>query len=409
MSADTPDTTSHRTSRVRLGVAIILVAIASLLLAGIVPRWLETRRLEADALARESGAPSVLTVIAKDAPPVAEIELPGTISGLTEAPLLARSDGYVKQRFVDIGDRVKAGQLLATIDSPDLDRQVDEARAAVLQAESMLAQAESALIQAQANEKLAAVTAQRWTRLRERGAVSRQDYDTNNTNYEAQAAGVRVATANVAAANYALKASRANLRRYLELQGYEQVRAPFDGLITLRNIDVGALINTGSTLLFRVADAHIVRLFINVPETDSATIRVGQDATLTTGTYGPRTFTGKVTRTADALDPAARTMLTEVQVQNPDLALRPGMYATVRLKAPRAQRVVLVPSDCLILRSVGPQVAVVTKDDRIQFRKVEIGRDFGNQLEVLSGLRAGERVVSSPNDSAVEGARVEVR
>src|SRR5581483_11843495 len=246
----------------------------------------------------------------------AELVLPGSIQALSESPVLARADGYIKRRYVDIGDRVSAGQLVAEIEAPELDQQVRQAEATLAQARSSLEQTLAHLEQGRSNEGLARVTAERWRNLTLKGAVSRQENDQYQTQYMAQSANVQALEKAVAAARSNVGAAEANLARLTELQGYMKVRAPFAGVITVRNIDAGTLVTAGSTLLFRIAQSNMVRTYVNVPQSDAASVRVGQTARLSLPDLPGRSFEGRVTRTANALDPATRTLLAEVQVPN---------------------------------------------------------------------------------------------
>jgi RND family efflux transporter MFP subunit len=210
----------------------------------------------------------------------------------------------------------------------------------------------------------------------------------------------------VAAARNNVASNQANLERYLDLQSFEQVRAPFTGVVTVRNVDVGALITSNTTLLFRIGQMDVLRIYINVPQIHAPMVRVGQLATLSVVEYPNRTFTGKVTRTAQSLDPSSRTMLTEVQVPNSDSALLPGMYATVQLVLPHTVPSVIILGECLIVRGNGTQVATVTDQRTIHLQPVVVGHDYGTRLEILSGLHAGQYVVVNPNDNVQEGAKV---
>ena len=337
-----------------------------------------------------------------------------------EAPIYARASGYVSKRLVDIGDHVKAGQLLAIIDAPDLDQQVDQGRASLQQSESVLRQ-----VQAQA--KLASVTWERYKVLVARGVLSRQDGDTQEANYN-------ISVANVRAAEDTVNANQANLRRLIELQAYERVRAPFDGVIITRNIDVGSLISasggglgggvntagtgsvtipvTGSATLgaemFRIARLDRLRVYVSVPESSAQLVVPGQTVDLAFDSIPGKTFEGKVVRTANAIDSVTRTMLTEIQVENRDGKLMPGTYATVNFKNVRALPPVIVPGDTLITRANGTMVALV-RDNTVQLQPVVVGRDYGATVEIREGLQEGDLVVVNPGDSAKDGAKVTTR
>jgi RND family efflux transporter MFP subunit len=344
-----------------------------------------------------------------------ELELPGSIQAITEAPVLARADGYIRSRMVDIGDRVRAGQIVAEIEAPELDQQVRQAQANLEQAKAALEQARANQEQGRSNEELARITAERWQALTTRGAVSRQENDQYQAQYKAQIANLEALAKAVAAAQSNVGAAEANLARLEELQGYRMVKAPFDGLITQRNVDVGALVNSGNTLLFRIAQTATLRTYVDVPQANERSVHVGQPAHLTLPNLPGRRFPGTVTRTANSLDPSSRTMLVEVQVPNADGTLLPGMYARVDLSGnrdaadPPANRIgpILVPGDALIVRATGTQIAVVDARHIVHLQKVEIGRDYGDKLEVMNGLRDGDTIIANPGDSARDGSQVD--
>jgi RND family efflux transporter MFP subunit len=393
--------------RTILGLLVLIVAIFVVaFFAGYVPRHRTELQLVTEAHAEEQSLPEVSVMPAVRGSAMGNLVLPGNIQAVTEAPILARAEGFIQRRYVDIGDRVNAGQLLAEIQAPELDQQVVQARAAVQQSQADLERATAALEQGKANEGLAKVTASRWDNLAKRGVVSRQENDQYQAQYLAQSANVRALDRAVAAAKGNVAASQANVARLTELQGYLQVRAPFAGVITLRNVDVGALVNTGSTLLFRIAQTNPLRTYVNVPQVSAPEVRVGQTATLSTADLPDRKFNGAVTRTANSLDPASRTLLVEIQVPNPDGKLMPGTYAQVDLNLPRKDPPLLIPSDTLVVRSAGTLVALVDANNMVHFQNVTVGRDFGQRIEVLSGLKAGQRVIVNPNDSVQEGVKV---
>ena len=390
-----------------LGLLLLIAAIFVVaFFAGYVPRHRRELQLVAEANVQQESLPEVSVVAAKRGSLMGNLVLPGNIQAVTEAPILARAEGFILRRYVDIGDKVNAGQLLAEIQAPELDQQVVQARAAVQQSQADLERATAALEQGKANEQLAKVTASRWDNLSKKGVVSRQENDQYQAQYLAQSANVRALDRAVAAAKGNVAASQANVARLGELQGYLQVRAPFAGVITLRNIDVGALVNTGSTLLFRIAQTNPLRTYVNVPQVDAPEVRVGQTATLSTADLPDRKFNGLVTRTANALDPASRTLLVEIQVPNPDGKLMPGTYSQVDLNLPRKEPPLLIPSDTLVVRPAGTLVALVNADSKVHFQPITVGRDLGDRIEVLSGLKAGQRVIVNPNDSVQEGVKV---
>ncbi len=373
---------------------------------GYVPHHRRDLQIIAEANAQNDALPDAAVVIARKASAMGELLLPGNIQAVTEAPILARAEGYVQRRYVDIGDRVTAGQLLADVEAPDLDQQVRQAQASVTQAQADLARASAALEEGKANESIAKVTASRWDNLVKRGAVSKQENDQYQAQYQAQAANVRALERAVDAAKGNIAALQANVGRLSDMQGFLKVRAPFAGVVTLRNVDVGTLVNTGSTMLFRIAQTNLLRTYLNVPQSSASDVHVGQTASVATPELPERKFTGAVTRTANALDPSSRTLLVEVQVPNPDNKLLPGMYVEVDLHLPRKDPPLLIPSDTLSVRPEGTMVAALDANNAVHFQRVVVGRDYGSDIEILSGLTAGERVVANPNDAVQEGVKV---
>jgi multidrug efflux pump subunit AcrA (membrane-fusion protein) len=411
-----------------IGAFIVLVLLV-LAIVGIIPRQRRVKAADDAAKEARETLPTVLVAPARRAPSVTELLLPGDITPLTEASIYARSSGYVRKRLVDIGDHVRVGQLLATVEAPDLDQQVAQARAAVAQAQQQLAQAQAQLVQSNAQLELARVTRDRYAILVKKGALSRQDGDNQETNFQTAQATVGAFAANVHAAEENVRAARASLDRLIALQGYEEVTAPFAGIITARLVDQGYFISAagassgpaptglgGSTPgatagasaggeLFRLAQIGTLRILINVPQTDAAGIRVGQDADVLLAEFPGRPFSGRVTRTANSLDINTRTLLTEVEVQNPQSALLPGMFAQVRLRSQRAHPPVLIPGDAVIAGAEGLSVAIL-RDSRIHIQRIQEGRDNGTQVEVTSGLEGWEYVVVNPSDVVHEGVLV---
>jgi RND family efflux transporter MFP subunit len=393
----------------RTAVVVVLLLLA-LVLAGYYLGYLPRQKREL-ALAAESKSDTDALAVVTVAPvtrsgATSSLVLPGNIQAVTEAPVLARASGYIKARSVDIGDRVKEGQVLAEIEAPELDQQILQAQASIDQARSTIEQTQAALQQGQSNEALAKITAERSQKLFDRNVVSRQDNDTAQMQYAAQQANVAALGKAVAAARSSASAFQANLARLNDLKNYLTVRAPFAGVITVRNIDVGALVNEGSTLLFRIAQTDRLRTYLNVPQADSGSVRVGQHAALIVPDLGGRKFSGLVTRTANALDPASRTLLVEVQLDNGGGALIPGMYSEVDLAVPRAAPPLLIPADTLVVRGNGQQVAVVGPDGVVHFKLIHLGRDLGTSIEVLDGLQAGQMLAVNPGDTVREGVKV---
>jgi multidrug efflux pump subunit AcrA (membrane-fusion protein) len=399
---------------------IIVVAIVLGLLLGVIPHYRRNQELEKEARQKQDTAPTLNVIKARLSTAEDRLSLPGTISPIVEAAIFARASGYVSVRRVDIGDRVKKGQLLALIDAPDLDQQVDQARAT-------LSQSQAALGQVKAQLNLALLTRDRFRVLVAKGVLARQDGDTQEANYQ-------VAAANVESAENVIRANAANLDRLKKLQQYERVEAPFDGIVTARNVDVGSLISaTGSGQgasvnsqvssastsgsgsgtaqggeMFRVAQTNRLRVFIGVPESYVPFVKVGQDSELQSDARPQQKVRGKVTRTADSIDQNTRTLLTEVQIDNRDRSLLPGMYVTVSLLNMRVQPPVIVPADSLITRAQGTAVAIV-RDNIVHLQPVVVGRDYGAVTEIVSGINEGDLVALTPSDMAREGTKVQVK
>jgi RND family efflux transporter MFP subunit len=324
--------------------------------------------------------------------------LPGTSSPLLEAAIYARTNGYLKSRLVEIGDRVKEGQLLAQIATPEVDAQLEQARATLIQTQATV-------LRNEADEALAASNLERAKRLSGTQGIAQQELETN----DAQAKAARATTA---ASKATIKVNEANIARLEALQSFEKVTAPFSGVITARNVDPGALVSADSPNtsreMFHLMNVDALRVFVNVPQVFSTDVRVGQKALIYRREDPRQTFTGKVTRTAEALDPATRTLLTEVQVPNKDGALRAGLFLQVKFLFQRQAPSVTVPAAAVVIRSTGPRVAILDAQNQVHYKSVQLGRDFGNEIEVVAGLNAGETVVVRPGDDLPEGAAVEV-
>jgi len=400
--------------------------------SGYLARKKTAEELNTAAALRKSSPPLVNSAKVKRAPSRREVLLPGTITPITEAYVFARAAGYLKRRYVDIGDRVRAGQLLAEIDAPDLDQQVTQAQAAVAQAEGQLGQAEATLQQLIATRDLANITWKRYQVLTASGAVSRQDGDIQSTASKTAEANVDAGGKNVRAAQEFVRASKASLQRLITLQDYERITSPFAGVVTSRNVDVGALISTtgsseGPTRLetaptnlpsggsaFRVAEISRLRVLVSVPQSQAPGIMVGQAADVTVQEFPNRTFPGAVTRTSSSLDAGSRTLLTEVQVANPTGILLPGMYTLVKFFTDRSDPPFLVTGAALVVQADGTRVAVLQpvvggKPEgvrRVHFQEVQPGRDNGIDIEILTGLLGGEEVAVDPSDAVREGMLV---
>ena len=372
---------------------------------GSTPRERRETTLAAEASDASQALPTVTVAKVGRGAAGRNVSLPGSIQAMTEAPVLARASGYIRKRNVDIGDRVTEGQALAEIEAPELDQQIRQAQAALDQTGSAAQQADAAVKQARANENLARVTAQRWQNLFNKKVVSRQENDTYQAQWAAQQANVEALEKARAAAGSNVGAAQANLDRLKQLKTYQTVRAPFAGVITLRNVDTGALVNEGNTLLFRIAQVDRLRAYVNLPQSEAESVKVGQQATLTAPDLPGRKFAGTV-RTSNSLDPATRTLLVEVQVPNAERALMPGMYAQVSFSLERSSPPLTIRGDTLVVRADGPQTAVVDAAGKVHFARIQLGRDFGDRLEVLAGLEEGQQVVVNPSDAVREGAKV---
>ncbi len=380
--------------------------------AGYLP--LQSRRavIAGEARQEQLALPRVEVVRVGRSTRKSELELPGTIEAVLEAPILARADGYIARRLVDIGDRVHAGQEVAEIEAPELEHQVVQAKATVQQVQAALEQAQANLLQGQTDTELARITAQRTGALLKKGAVARQDDDQNQAQYQAKLANIQALEKAILVQRSNLAAAEAAEARLDQMQSYRVVRAPFDGVITLRNVDTGALVNAGSTLLYRIAQTATLRTYVNVPQSDSGSVRPGQTAMLSVPNLPGRQFPGTVARTSNALDPSSRTLLVEIQVPNAENLLMPGMYARVDLSSARSEPPLLVPSEALIVRADGAQVAVVVSasggsDHSVHLQKVEVGRDYGDRLEVVRGLQEGAMIIMNPGDAVQEGEKVD--
>ena len=394
-----------RTGLWLLAVAIVAI-IAAAFFGGYIPRIHRESVIAAETSAQEQAVPVVSIVRVARSPSNSELELPGNIEAVTEAPILARADGYIARRYADIGDRVTAGQLLAELEAPELDQQVQQARANLQQAQAALEQATANYEQGKANTEMANVTAKRWSNLATKGVVSKQENDQFQAQAHSQAANLQSLEKAIAAARSNIASAEANLSRLQSMQSYKAVKAPFAGVITVRNVDVGALVSTGATLLFRIAQTNILRTYVNVPQADAGSIRVGQKAQLKISDLPGRSFAGVVTRTSNSLDPASRTLLTEIQVPNTSGALMPGTYALVDLDTPRSNPPLMLPSGAFVVRADGAQAAVVGPDHMVHFQKIQVGRDYGDHIEVLGGLEDGDSVIVNPADNVRDGVKV---
>jgi RND family efflux transporter MFP subunit len=388
-------------------LAGLLVVTVIAFFAGFIPMHRRNALLAEQSREEQKALPRVEVVKVARSPRKEALDLPGNIQAMTEAPVLARADGYVKQRVADIGDRVRAGQTLAIIETPELDDQVRQAAASLEQARAAVGQAEATLRQGGSDLDFAKITAKRWAHLVEDGSVSVQENEQYQAQYRSKISEVESLEQAVTVQKSAVLAAQANLARLQNMKGFQVVRAPFDGVITLRNVDTGALVNNGATMLFRIAQTGTLRTYLNVPQTYANSVHRGDPAKLTVSNLPAREFEGTVARTSDALDPANRTLLVEVHVPNNAGVLLPGMYANVELTSSLADPPLLIPSDALVVRSNGPEVAVVGEGNKVHVRKVEPGRDYGDRLEIRSGLNEGDIIIANPSDVIAEGTQVE--
>jgi RND family efflux transporter MFP subunit len=360
-------------------IAAAFAALALLIYSGIHSRAAAESRLTKRT--QEAAIPTVAVVFPQEGAPTQEIVLPGNTQAFSDAPIYARTSGYLKRWYFDIGAHVQRGQLLAEIETPEVDQQ--------------LQQAQADLDTAQANLNIAKITATRWQDLVSDGSVSQQETDQ--------------AVSNLSAVKAAAESSAANVRRLEQLQSFEKIYAPFDGIITARNTDIGALIDAGATTqpreLFHIAAIRTLRLYVAVPEVYSRAARTDAPATLTLDEFPGQTFHGTLVRNANSIDIASRTLLVEVDVDNPTGQLLPGAYVFVHLKLPEETRSVTIPSNTLIFRKEGLQVGLV-RNGTTELVPVKIGRDYGNSVEIVSGLQPTEAVIVDPSDSLVAGMPV---
>jgi RND family efflux transporter MFP subunit len=352
----------------------------------------------------------VAAAIGQDGP--APLTLPGTVLPFDQARIFARATGYVAERHVDIGSRVHEGDLLLRIAAPDLDHQLSEAEARLVQMEGTLDQARAGAEQARSDATLADVTNNRTLRLATQGWESKQNADNTRLGLASKLAAVNNAEAGVKVAEASIRAQEATVRRLKQLTQFERVAAPFNGVITARNVDNGDLVkaddNSGGTPLFTIQRDDIVRVQVNVPQSGAVGLQDGLLAEVHVPELPGRTFEGKVSRNSVALDAASRTMLAEVDVPNPDGALRPGFFVDVQFGIPRQVPTVMIPAEALLFNADGLRVAAVDDSGHVHLHKVSIYRDYGTKIELREGLKGGERVALSPPADIAEGQKVKV-
>jgi RND family efflux transporter MFP subunit len=377
-----PNNPGRAFSKRAIAIIAILTACAALAIAsGVHSRLKAETRLRQSAQA--SAVPYVDVVSPKASTDADEIALPGSTSAFNDTPIYARTSGYVRHWYVDIGARVKKGQLLATIETPELDQQLRQARADLENAE--------------ANLQLATTTAARWQHLLETDSVSHQETDQAVSDLHSKQALVN--------------SNKANVERLEQLQAFERVTAPFDGVVTARNTDIGALVqagdNSGPKELFHMAAIQTLRVYVAVPEIYAAFVKNGQQAKLTLDTFPGETLTGMIVRNADAIDATSRTLNVEVDVPNPTGHLLPGAYAFVHLRVPPHPGSVTIPSNALLFRAEGLRAGVV-RNGHVELTPISIGQDYGSTVEVISGLSASDTVIVNPSDSLANGAAVQL-
>jgi RND family efflux transporter MFP subunit len=365
-----------------LSLAVALIVVAALLVSGILSRVKARTTLKTETV--QVALTAVSVVSPKQAAPAQEIILPGNVQPFITSPVYARTNGYLRKWYVDIGGRVKQGQLLAVIETPEVDQQLQQAR--------------SNLLTAQANLELAAITKSRYQGLLKSNAVAQQDVDNAIGTYNANKAIV--------------EADQAAVDQYTALVSFEKVYAPFDGVITTRNTDIGDLINSGSgggvkTDLFHIVQPGKLRVYVNVPEEYSRGTKVGMTADLHLAEFPDRKFQGKLVRTADSINVTTRTLLVEIDVDNPTGTLLTGSYAEVHLAVPSQDSTFLLPVNTLLFRSEGLQVGIV-RDGKVVLSAVTPGHDFGSQIEIVSGLKPGDQVIINPPDSIVTDQQVQI-
>jgi RND family efflux transporter MFP subunit len=385
----------------RKGRRLLAIVVVLLLVSALGHGFWQHYRVRADIMAtaeaRRDIVPMVRTAVVHASPSVRSAIWPGTTEAFEQANIYARASGYISKRNVDIGSRVKAGDLLVEITAPEIEHQI-------AQAEGTLAQLRAALLQAQANRDLAQVTWDRDKSLVQQGWTTAQQGDTDRLTLDARVAAVSVASANITA-------QEAQLRVLRQQKIYQSVVAPFDGVITQRNVDVGALVQadaTSGTFMFTLAHSDVIRIRLYVPQDDALGVSPGTQAVVRVPELPGRDFPGEVTRIADALQPGTRTLLTEIDVPNPDHALSPGMYCRVELKIPRTTPSVIVPSEAIIFNRDGLSVAVV-EDGVVHLRNITSLRDLGTSVELSTGVKEGDSIVLNPQVDLNDGRKIAVR
>jgi len=399
-----------RSQIVKISIVGSVIVVGALAL-GYIPRTMHAKEAEDAAQQRKSAVPDVAIYVVRPGNPRALLTLPGNIEPITEAIIYARSDGYVDKRMVDIGDHVRAGQLLAIISSPETDQELQAMKEALAQSRSDYENAKAGTNEAKANLFIARVTNQRWQDLVVRNVVSQEEADQMQATYMAREANMTASQARERATQDVIHVNEARVQRLRELVSYERVVAPFPGIITARNIDVGSLVSSGSNanipVLYKLGKIDRMRIFVDVPQSDSEYIHVGQTCSVRVRELPNRVFVATVTRFANAIDIASRTMRTEVQIDNAKSELFPGMYAEVQFDLERTKPPILIPANTLVASPAGDQVVIV-KDGVAHYQTIEVARDYGPEIEVSDGTVVGDLLVANVNDSIRDNGRVKV-
>jgi RND family efflux transporter MFP subunit len=385
-----------RTATVAILLVLAALALGGLFAAGYLPLFARERALASASDHIRAAPKSVVVVTAKPGAVLQDLLLPGDCVADRASELFARTNGYLKSWAVDIGDHVKAGQALCVIETPEIDEELHQAEAA-------LTQSRARVVTAQANSKLTAVTLKRYSELRDTKIISEQDYSERLAADESSQAELEAARADVLVAE-------ANQRRLAELRSFENMAAPYDGVISARNTEVGALVSAGSApgakSLFSIARTDVLRIYVDVPQTPALAMKNGQQVSILAREYPKRPFAGQVSRTAGVIDPTSRTLRVEIRVPNEEGLLLAGMYVQVAIKVAQVAPPLLVPGSTLLFNSEGNQLALV-KNGHVHFQTVTVSSDFGKEVGISTGLQPGDQIIANPSSSLVEDAVVE--
>ncbi|HEX4453504.1 MAG TPA: efflux RND transporter periplasmic adaptor subunit [Kofleriaceae bacterium] len=391
------DPALHRPNRRRLVLtgAVAAIAVSTLVIAGVVPRIRGAAEVENDRERAASEPAHIEVALPHRQSDGGKIALPGTVQAVQEAVVNARSTGYIHSYTVDIGDAIKAGQVMATLDTPDIDEELRAGEAAAAQASANIEQAKTQLT-------LAGTESTRYQTLAGSGVVSQQDMEEHKASFDARGASLRATEA-------ALHTAEANVQRLRDLKQFATIVAPFDGVVTVRNVEIGQLVTAGTgQAMFRVANTNIVRVFVNVPQVYAPGVKIDDTAATVLREFPNRTFAGKVTRTSRALDPATRTLTAEIRIPNADGALLPGMYASIALQVNRVDSPLMIAPSSLVADASGTRVAVVDHG-AIHWRAVKVDSNMGDEVAILSGLGDRDQVVVAPSERLSEGLAVDAK